>query len=285
VELYVQNIPQGDPTTYKQATEGADSEDWIEAMGEEIKSLEDMGTWKVVPLPEGRKPITCKWVYRTKRDADGNPTRHKARLVARGFSQIYGEDYLKTHAPVTRLETIRLLLAITNLKDWEVRQLDIKTTYLYGELEEEIYMEPPPGYDVPEGHVLLLVKALYGLRQAGRQWYKTLSETLRKHGLVQIVNDPHTFIVHRMFKGKRLTLIVPVYVDDLLPLGDKRLVDEFEQYIPDSFEVSAVGDASFFLGIRIRRERGESRRLKLDQFAFVQTILKRFGIAEPTTTI
>ena len=108
VKQFVQEDPPGDPTTYRQATEGGDSEKWKTAMKEEIDSLERMGTWKVVPLPEGRKPITCKWVYRTKRDADGNPTRYKARLVARGFSQVYGEDYMETHAPVTRLETIQL---------------------------------------------------------------------------------------------------------------------------------------------------------------------------------
>ena len=228
VKQFVQEDPPGDPTTYRQATEGGDSEKWETAMKEEIDSLEKMGTWKVVPLPEGRKPITCKWVYRTKRDADGNPMRYKARLVARGFSQVYGKDYMETHAPVTRLETIRLLLVIACMKDREVKQFDVKSAYLYGELEEEIFMEPPPGYNVPEGFVLLLVKALYELKQAGRQWYKTLSETLRKHGLVQLATDPHTFIVHRMYKGKRCTLIVPVYVDDLLPLGKKRYVEEFQ---------------------------------------------------------
>ena len=89
--------------------------------------------------------------------------RYKARLVARGFSQVHGLDYDETYAPVTRLETIRLLLAIANLKDWEIKQFDVKTAYLYSELDEEIYMEPPPGYDVPEDYVLLLIKALYGL--------------------------------------------------------------------------------------------------------------------------
>ena len=140
-------------------------------------------------------------------------------------------------------------------------------------------------YNVPEGFVLLLVKALYGLKQAGRQWYKTLSETLRKYGLVQIANNPHTFIVHRMYKGKCCTLIAPVYVDDLLPLGEKCYIEEFQQYLLKSFEVSTMGDASFFLGIRIRHECGESPRLKLDQHAFVQTILKRFNVTAPKTPV
>jgi len=136
-------------------------------MAEEIASLEKMGTWKAVPLPEGRKTVGCKWVYRTKRDADGNPVRYKARLVAKGYSQVYGLDFDETYAPITRLETICLLLGLAVVKDWEVKQFDVKTAYLYGDLKEEIYMDPPPGYDIPEGFVLLLIKALYGLRQAG----------------------------------------------------------------------------------------------------------------------
>ena len=108
---------------------------------------------------------------------------YKARLVARGFTQVYGLDYDETHAPVTWLETIRLLLGIAAKKDWEIRQIDVKSAYLYGDLDEEIYMSPPPGYNVPEGHVLRLRKALYSLKQAGRQWYKTLKEKLKTFGL------------------------------------------------------------------------------------------------------
>ena len=105
-------------------------------------------------------------VYKLKRDADGKISRFKARLVARGFTQVYGTDYLDTYAPVTHLETIRLLFALAAEKDWEIRQIDVKTAYLNGKLDEEIFMEPPEGYPVPEGHVLLLKKALYGLKQA-----------------------------------------------------------------------------------------------------------------------
>ena len=249
-------------------------------MGEEIKSLEKMGTWEAVPLPEGRKTISCKWVYRIKRDADGNPTRYKARLVARGFSQVHGLDYDETYAPVTRLETIRLLLGIAAAKDWEIRQIDVKSAYLYGDLDEEIYMDAPPGYEVPEGYVLHLLKALYGLKQAGRQWYKTLSATLKTFGLVQITNDPHTFKAHRMFNGVRLTIIVPVYVDDFLPMGDKTLVDDFEASLPKSFDVTSSGDASFFLGLSISRDRLEGRRLYIHQYAFIQTILNRFKVKD-----
>ena len=156
VEFFAAIILPGEPSGYREAANGPCSKYWNEAMGEEIESLEKMGTWEKVPLPENRKPISCKWVYRIKYNSDGKVSRYKARVVARGFNQIEGLDFDETYAPVTRLETIRLLLAIAVEKDWEIRQVDVKTAYLYGDLDEEIYMQPPPGYGVPEGHVLRL---------------------------------------------------------------------------------------------------------------------------------
>ena len=128
--------------------------------------MKKMHVWEVVPRPEKTNVISSKWVYKLKHDANGEISRFKARLVARGFTQVFGTDYLDTYTPVTRLETIRLLFALAVENDWEIRQIDVKTAYLNGDLDEEIYMEPPKGYDVPEGHVLLLRKAVYGLRQA-----------------------------------------------------------------------------------------------------------------------
>ena len=179
-------------------------------MDEEITSLEKMGTWKVVPLPEGCTTVCCKWVYRIKYNADGKISCHKARLVARGFTQVHGLDYEETFAPVTRLETIRLLFAIAVSKDWEIRQVDVKTAYLYRDLDKEIYMDPPLGYPVPEGHALHLKKALYGLKQSGHQWYQKLKSVMGKFGLHQITNDPNTFVAHKVVKGVRCTLILPV---------------------------------------------------------------------------
>jgi len=277
VQLFADAVIEGDPSSYSEAIYGQDGSNWLAAMNKEIASLEAMGTWETSPLPEGRKTVSCKWVYRVKRDADGTPTRYKARLVARGFSQVHGLDYDETYAPVTRLETIRLLLGVAAEKDWEIRQIDIKSAYLYGDLDEEIYMDAPPGYDVPEGHILHLRKALYSLKQAGRQWYKTLSASLKTFGLVQVTNDPHTFVAHRMVSGTRKTLILPVYVDDFIPMGDSVLVNDFETFLPGVFNVSSAGDASFFLGLWIQRDRTD-KSLAIDQFTFVDTILARFNV-------
>ena len=114
-------------------------------MAEEFKSLNNHDVWEVVKHPEGCRTITSKWVYRIKYKSDGTVEHYKARLVARGFTQVFGVDYSETYTPVTRLESLRLMLAMAVENDWEARQIDIKTAYLYGELEEEVYMEPPEG--------------------------------------------------------------------------------------------------------------------------------------------
>ena len=122
-------------------------------------------------------------------------------MVVRGFAQVHGINYLDTYAPVTRLETIRFLFALAVEKDWEIRQINVNTTYLNGVLEEDIFMEAPEGYDVREGHILKLKKALYGLKQAGRQWYKQLHDTIAKFGLKPLANDLHTYVGHKVIKG------------------------------------------------------------------------------------
>jgi hypothetical protein len=230
VELFVTATSHGEPRSYREAVDPAnpDSPLWIAAVEAELKSLQDHGTWKVVPRPEGKRIVSCKWVWRIKTKPDGSVERYKARLVARGFTQTRGVDYNETFAPVTRLDTLRLLAATAAQREWEFRQIDIKTAYLYGELEEEVYMAVPEGLqDVPEGHVLQLIKALYGLKQAGRQWYFRLFEVMTEFGMKRIESDPHTFICFKFINQVKLTIIIPIWVDDLFPAGDKALVDDF----------------------------------------------------------
>ena len=137
--------------------------------------------------------------------------------------------------------------------DWEVRQIDVKTAYLYGDLDEKIYMELPEGADNSKTHILLLKKALYGLKQAGCQWYRKLKDTMSKFGLKQVRNEPHTFVAQKVVKGNKCTLIIPIYVDNLFPIGDKVLTDNFESWIGKYFEITTPCNAHYFLGIRIKR--------------------------------
>ena len=224
------------------------SEEWFKAEAKEITSLESRGTWEIVPHPKDTNVISCKWVYRVKYGANGEVTRYKAQLIACGFTQIHGLDYSETFAPVTRLETLWLLLAMAVEKDWEVRQIDVKNTYHYGDLDEENFMEAPQGYDVPDGHVLLLKKVLYSLKQARHQWYLMLKEKMAKFGLKQVKSEPHTFVVHKVVEDKRCTLIIPVYVDDLFPIGDKVLTNEFKAWLLSYFDITPPVDAHFYWG-------------------------------------
>ena len=141
-------------------------------MTEEIAALERTGTWDLVPIPAHVRPITCKWVYKVKTCSDGSLERYKARLVAHGFQQEHGRDYDETFAPVAHMTTVRTLLAVASVREWSISQLDVKNAFLNGELYEEVYMQPPPGYSVPEGMVCCLRHSLYGLKQAPRAWFQ-----------------------------------------------------------------------------------------------------------------
>ena len=144
-------------------------------MSEEIAALERTGTWDLVPLPPQVTPITCNWVYKIKTRSDGSLECYKARLVARGFLQEQGRDYDETFAPVAHMTTIRTLLTVVSVRQRFISQLDVKNAFLNGELREEVYMQPPLGYSIPDGMVCHLRRSLYGLKQAPRAWFERFS--------------------------------------------------------------------------------------------------------------
>ena len=156
-----------EPRTFKQAMESEQAADWLEACEYELDALRKLDVWRLEPLPANRKVVKCKWVFKKK--ADGH---FCARLVAKGFTQLEGVDFDETFSPVARFESLRLLLALATLEDWHIHQMDVKSAFLHGELEEEIYMEQPVGFVTAgsEHLVCRLQKALYGLKQASRAW-------------------------------------------------------------------------------------------------------------------
>ncbi|CAL1392261.1 unnamed protein product [Linum trigynum] len=191
---------------------------WLKAMKEELKSIIDNKTWELVDLPRGHKPIGLKWVFKLKKDSNGVVTRHKARLVAKGYVQKYGVDFEEVFAPVARMESIKLMLALAAQRGWEVHHMDVKSAFLNGELKEEVYVLQPPGFEVcgEEHKVLKLHKALYGLRQSPRAWNTKLDKTLKSLGFVK---SPVEHAIYRRNKNQS-NLIVRVYVDDLIITGD-----------------------------------------------------------------
>jgi hypothetical protein len=171
-------------------------------------------TWTLVPLPVGRKPISCKWVFKIKQSANGEVERYKARLVARGFTQTYGVHYNKKFAPVAKFTSIHCILALAALEDMEIHQMDVKTTFLNGELEEEIYMEQPQGFVHQGGEHLVckLHKSLYGLKQSPRAWNQKLNAFLKSIEFMKSEADPSVYVAQM----GDVKFFIVVYVDDLI---------------------------------------------------------------------
>ena len=168
---------------------------WQEAMNSELQALIDNQTWSLVSLRPGKRPISCKWVYRIKRKADGSVERYKARLVARGFTQAAGIDYHDTFSPTAKMVTVRCLLAVAASQNWSLHQLDVNNAFLNGDLLEEIYMSPPPGLRRQgENLVCRLHKSLYGLKQASRQWFSKFTEAILAAGFSQSKADYSLFV-------------------------------------------------------------------------------------------
>jgi hypothetical protein len=201
--------------------------EWRHAIQQELEALEKNKTWILAELPPNKKAISCKWIFKLKYNADGSVERHKARLVARGFSQIQGLDYKETFSPVVKMTTLRMLLAIASAKDWHLKQLDINTAFLHGDLVEEVFMTPPQGLNVHNNKLVCkLQNTLYGLKQASRQWNVKLNEALMKLGYKQSKSDYSLFT-----KGSedKFTAIL-VYVDDLVLAGnDIKEIDHVKQ--------------------------------------------------------
>jgi len=242
------NIAVCEPADFEEAKM---DQNWIAAMKEELFMIERNKTWELVDRPQNRKVIGVKWVYRTKLNADGSINKHKARLVVKGYAQIFGVDYSDTFAPVARLDTIRLLLAVAAQENWKVYQLDVKSAFLNGFLQEEIYVEQPEGYikEGEEDKVCLLKKALYGLKQAPRAWYSRIDEHLQNLGFAKSFSKSTLYVK----QNGAIILIISLYVDDLLVTGNNTsLVEKFKQEMMKVFEMTDLGLMTFFLGMEIK---------------------------------
>ncbi|GJT90619.1 putative ribonuclease H-like domain-containing protein [Tanacetum coccineum] len=242
-------LSQLEPTSIAKALEDPD---WVAAMQEEMQQFINQQVWKLVPLPDGKHAIGTKWILKNKRDARGIVVRNKARLVAQGHRQEEGIDYDEVFAPVARIEAIRLFLAFASYMGFLVYQMDVKSAFLYGEIEEEVYVTQPKGFEDPffPKHVYRVVKALYGLHQAPRAWYARLSAFLLQHNYRRGTIDKTLFIK----KDSRDIILVQVYVDDIIfGSTNKAWCAEFEVLMKGEFEMSAMGEMTFFLGLQVKQ--------------------------------
>lgn len=259
-----------EPTSYNEACR---NEEWIKAMNKELDALENNQTWTVMPLPQNKKAIGSKWVYKVKLNPDGSVERYKARLVAKRYNQIYGIDYLDSFSPVAKVITIRILLALSTSRGWLLNQLDINNAFLHGFLDEEVYLQPPQGYGkAKKGEVCKLNKSLYGLKQASRQWHLEFCNKLLEIDFKQSSHDHCLFI-----KGERDNFIaLVVYVDDVfIPVPNEILIQEVKKQLHETFTIKDLGVASYFLGIELlKTEKG----LHVNQRKHVMDILVDDGL-------
>lgn len=264
-----------EPTTMEEALASDQASEWKLAMDDEYASLIANKTWELEKPPTHVTPIPVKWVYKVKRDGAGNIERYKARLVVKGFRQREGIDYQEVFAPVSKYSTLRAVLAVAAHEDLEIHQLDIKTAFLNGELEEDVWCEQPPGYESGEGMACHLVKSLYGLKQAPRAWHLRLKAELEKMGFAESCADPGLFI-----KNSGTPIYLLIYVDDIaLVCKDTSELQATKTKIMEVFEARDLGPSSYFLGMDIIRDRA-NRTIMLAQHRLTNDLLAKYGMEE-----
>jgi len=266
------------PTSVQEAFASPQRELWAEAMNVELTQLSKNQTWSLREAPPGAKVIPSMWVYTIKRDADGRVARFKARLVAKGYKQREGIDYNETFAPTSKVATMRAMLAIVAKEDLELRHLDVTTAFLNGDLEETIYMQQPPGFEEGGDNTsCLLHKSLYGLRQAPRAWHLKLKSTLEGMGFEASTADPG-FYVLRTKAGEKIYLLV--YVDDfLLAAKSNKHLDALEAKLKAAFELRNLGEAKFFLGMEIKRDR-RAHTITISQPHMIADLLSQYNMKD-----
>ena len=258
----------------KKIDEAIIDEFWMLAMTEELNQFQRNDVWDLVPRPKDHQIIGTRWIFRNKLDETGNVIRNKARLVAQGYNQEEGIDFDETFAPVARLESIRMFLAYASYMDFKLYQMDVKSVFLNGFINEEVYVKQPPGFENEQfpDHVFKLKRALYGLKQAPRAWYDRLKTFLLKTGFsvgkadstlfVKIVNDH--------------TLIVQIYVDDIIfGSTNNSLCEDFSKSMQKEFEMSMMGELTYFLGLHIKQTKDG---VFINQSKYAHELLKRFNM-------
>jgi len=244
-----------EPWTIDEAKTQPDWPRWQEAINAELTSLNEAHTWDVVPRPKKTNIVSSKWVFKIKRNAAGEIDKYKARLVARGFTQIQGMDYYETYTPVARLASLRLILAIATRQDWDIDVFDFHSAFLNSKLDDDeiIYMDLPPGIDKGGENVVARLRvALYGSKQGALKWYEHLCNELTELGFHRIESDWGVFVAHI---GQDI-LILASHVDDCTVTGSSsELIHAFKQEIGLRFKITDLGSISWLLGMKVVHDR------------------------------
>jgi len=271
-------VDDDEPASYTEALSSVAKDEWLVAMQEEMSSMDKNKVWELVDIPPGRKTIGNKWVFKVKRKADGSIDKYKARLVAKGYTQREGIDHGDTFSPVVRIASIRLILAIVAYMDLELFQMDVKTAFLNGELDEEVYMDQPVGFEAKgdERKVCRLKRSIYGLKQSSRQWYLRFHDAITSFGF-EMIEEDHCVYIRRSGKS---VLILSLYVDDILLAGnDMSSIVATKKWLSSQFEIKDMGEANYVLGVKIVRDRSR-KFLSLSQQTYIKKVLERFRMQD-----
>ncbi|GJX18686.1 zinc finger, CCHC-type containing protein [Tanacetum coccineum] len=270
---------EDDPKTFDEAMKSQDVAFWKEAINDEMDFIMGNNTWVLADLPPGCKPLGCKWIFKIKLKVDGTIKKFKARLVIQGFKQKSGIDYFDTYAPVARISTIRLLIAMASIHNLIIHQMDVKTAFLNGDLEEEVYMNQPHGFIMlgNENKVCKLIKSLYGLKQTPKQWHQKFDEVVLYNGYLLNQADKY---VYSTFDESGKGVIICLYVDDMLIFGtDQVQVDLTKEFLSSKFSMKDMGEADVILGIRIKHG---SNGIAISQSHYIEKVLKKFNYFDCT---
>ena len=259
-----------EPKCYNQAVNSVDSCKWIEAMNSEIDNMNRNDVYTLVIPPVGAKIIKSKWVYKIKSD-----NIYKARLVAQGYSQVYGVDYEETFSPVVKFESIRTIFAIAVQNNLLVHQMDVTAAFLNGKLDKTLYMAPPEGYVANVDYVWELKKSIYGLKQSPRCWNADIDRVLQQFGLVKSQNDPCLYVASN---SEGVSLIVAIYVDDIIIAGvNLNVIDTIKNKLCNLYDVRDLGIMSNFLGVDVvQSEEG----IWMSQSNYCKKLLIDFGMID-----
>lgn len=276
---------QAEPTSFKAAMQSSDADAWEKAAREEYDSLVKLGVWELVELPAGAKAIRGKWVFKNKLGSNNELVRRKARYVAKGFQQVQGRDYHETHSPVSQIKSIKMVLSWTAHMDYELYQMDFDTAFLNADVDADIYMVQPEGFHKGGPRtVCKLKKAIYGLKQASRRWYKTINGFMLKLGFKPLVSDP---CVYRKRSKTGKPIIISLYVDDTIIAVHKNDNAEWNEYkskIAAEFATKDLGQCEWILNMKVTRDR-KGKTLTLSQEAYIERVVKEFGLEETRTVL
>lgn len=260
-----------EPQNIEEALTSPQAKRWRHAIKTELDSLIQRKTWETTQLPEGKRCIGCKWIFKLKTDAEGNIRRYKARLVAQGFRQEKGIDYNETYSPVVNFSIVRLLSALSVECQWYTRHIDVKNAYLYGNLHEETYMKLPPLYDGEEGKVAKLLRPIYGLKQSGRNWNEELNESLMRMGFERLKSSSCTY-------RKGNWTVAVIYVDDIFIFSNElNSIEETVNAIARKYEIKDLGEVHYAIGVKVDKD--QPKMVHLSQKAY-NSILRKYNMQE-----